>query len=81
MDRKKLVNESIDYIMEHLEEDLSLDAVADHFYISKYHFSRIFKEETGESVYAFLKRCKIDQSAVDMKINPDAAWCFLNTEL
>ena len=31
MDRKKLVNESIDYIMEHLEEDLSLDAVADHF--------------------------------------------------
>lgn len=73
MDRKKLMNESIDYIMEHLEEDLSLDAVADHFYISKYHFSRIFKEETGESVYAFLKRCKIDQSAVDMKINPDKA--------
>ena len=32
MDRKKLVNESIDYIMEHLEEDLSLDAVADHIY-------------------------------------------------
>ncbi|MFQ8731370.1 MAG: AraC family transcriptional regulator [Enterocloster bolteae] len=43
--------------MKHLDENLSLDTVAAHF-ISKYHFSRIFKEETGESVYAFIKRCK-----------------------
>lgn len=70
MDRKKLVNQSIDYIMRHLDENLSLDTVAAHFYVSKYHFSRIFKEETGESVYAFIKRCKVDQSAIDMKLNP-----------
>lgn len=73
MDRKKLVNESIDYIMQHLEEDLSLDGVAAHFFISKYHFSRIFKEETGESVHAFIKRCRVDQSAVDIKLNPAKA--------
>ncbi|MCQ4638170.1 AraC family transcriptional regulator [Anaerovorax odorimutans] len=71
MDRKKLVNQSIDYIMQHLDEDLSLDALAAQFYISKFHFSRIFKEETGESIYAFIKRCRIDQSAIDMKLNPD----------
>lgn len=70
MDRKKLVNQSIDYIMQHLDENLSLDTIAAHFFISKYHFSRIFKEETGESVYAFIKRCKVDQSAIDMKLNP-----------
>ena len=70
MDREKLVNQSIDYIMQHLNEDLSLDTVAAQFYISKYHFSRIFKAETGESVYAFIKRCKVDQSAIDMKLNP-----------
>lgn len=70
MDRKKLVNQSIEYIMQHLNEDLTLDLVAAQFYISKYHFSRIFKEETSESVYAFIKRCKVDQSAVDMKLNP-----------
>ncbi len=73
MDRKKLVNQSIDYIMQHLNENLSLDTVAAHFFISKYHFSRIFKEETGESLYSFIKRCKIDQSAVDMKLNPSKA--------
>ena len=43
MDRNQLVNQSIDYIMQHLDEDLSVESVADQFFISKYHFSRIFK--------------------------------------
>lgn len=73
MDRKKLVNESMDYIMQHLNEDLSLESVSAHFFMSKYHFSRIFKEATGESVYAFIKRCKVDQSAVDIKLTPQKA--------
>lgn len=73
MDRKKLVNGSINYIMQHLDQDLSLDTVAAHFFMSKYHFSRIFKEETGESVYSFIKRCKVDQSAIDIKLNPEKA--------
>lgn len=73
MDTKKLVDQSIDFIMQHLDEDLSLDTVASQFYVSKYHFSRIFKAETGESVYAFIKRCKVDQSAIDMKLNPTKA--------
>ena len=38
MDRKKLINQSIDYIMKHLDENLSLDTVAAHFFISKYLF-------------------------------------------
>ena len=71
MDRNQLVNQSIDYIMQHLDEDLSVESVAGQFFISKYHFSRIFKAVTGESVYAFMKRCKVDQSAVDMKLNPE----------
>lgn len=71
MDRKKLVDQSINYIMQHLDEDLSLESVASRFFISKYHFSRIFKAETGESVYSFIKRCKVDQSAIDMKLNPE----------
>lgn len=73
MDKKKLIDQSIDYIMQHLDEDLSLDTLSARFFISKYHFSRIFKAVTGESVYAFIKRCKVDQSAVDMKLNPAKA--------
>ena len=33
MDRKELVNQSIDYIMQHLDKDLSLDILASEFYI------------------------------------------------
>lgn len=71
MDKKKLVNQSIDYIMQHLDEDLSLDTVSSHFYVSKYYFSRIFKEETGETLYSFIKRCKVDQSAIVMRLNQE----------
>lgn len=74
MNRNQLVNQSIDYIMQHLsDENLSLESVAAHFFVSKYHFSHIFKAVTGESVYAFIKRRKVDQSAVDMKLNPEKA--------
>ena len=73
MDRKKLINQSIDYIMRHLDENLSLDRLAAQFYISKYHFSRIFKEETGGGVWDLRRRCKVDQSAIDMKLSPTKA--------
>lgn len=73
MDKKKLVNQSIDYIIQHLNEDLSLDTVSAQVFISKYHFARIFKEETGETIYAFIKRCKIEQSTIDIKLNPTKA--------
>ncbi len=57
------VNQAIDYILLHIEDDLSLEMVADHCHFSKYYFSRIFKEQTGESVYGFIKRTRLQQSA------------------
>lgn len=64
--RKDTINQSIDYILQHLSENLSVKEVADHFHFSEFYFSRVFKSETGESVYAFIKRLKMDQSAIDM---------------
>ncbi len=68
---KKLVNESIDYIIRHLDEEISIEDVADYCQLSKYHFSRIFKEETGVSLYAFIKRLKMEQSALRLKLERD----------
>lgn len=68
MTAKKIVNQSIDYIFQHLNENLSVKEVANQFHYSEFYFSRIFKEEIGESVYAFIKRLKLDQSAIDMKV-------------
>ncbi|MDF3001814.1 MAG: AraC family transcriptional regulator [Bacillota bacterium] len=65
---KELINKSIDYILQHLEDDISVDDVANHFYFSKFYFCRSFKAMTGESVYEFIKRMKMDQSAVEIKL-------------
>ncbi|GMQ62088.1 GyrI-like domain-containing protein [Vallitalea sp. AN17-2] len=68
---KELVNKSIDYIIRHLDEEISIEDVADYCHLSKYHFSRVFKAETGESIYAFIKRLKMEQSALRLKLEKD----------
>jgi len=68
MIKSEVINQSIDYIIEHFDENLSIEDVASHFHFSKFYFCRCFKEVTGESVYEFIKGLKMDQSAVDIKL-------------
>lgn len=68
MIKSELINQSIDYIIEHFDENLSIENVASHFHFSKFYFCRCFKNVTGESVYEFIKRMRMDQSAVDIKL-------------
>ena len=42
------------YINEHYQEDLSLDDLANRFFISKYHLSREFNRVVGSSVYRYI---------------------------
>jgi AraC family transcriptional regulator len=56
---KEVINQAIDYILGHIEEELTLEDVAGHCHLSKFYFSRLFKEQTGESVYGFIKRVKL----------------------
>ena len=67
----ELVVQSIDYIMRHLDEEISIEDVAKESHFSKYYFSRVFKAETGESIYSFIKRLKMEQSALRLKIEKD----------
>lgn len=71
MNKHQLINRSIDYIIEHLDQPLTLENVAAQFHFSHYYFGRLFKEQTGESVYAFIKRMRLEQSAIDLKLRPD----------
>lgn len=48
------------YIEEHLEEDLSLDSLADEFYVSKYHIAHIFKENLGMSIHQYITKKRLD---------------------
>lgn len=67
----EIVNEAVDFIMENLHNNIGLDEVADHCNLSKYHFSRVFKNQTGETVYSFIKRLKMERSALRIKLEKD----------
>jgi AraC family transcriptional regulator len=67
----EIVKKGIDYIIQHLDEKLTIEDVANHCHFSKYHFSRLFKAETGESLYAFIKRLRMEQSAIRIKLEKD----------
>lgn len=44
----------LSYINEHLTEDISIDLLAEHFFISKYYLMHSFKEETGYTIGNYL---------------------------
>ncbi|HCW52487.1 MAG TPA: AraC family transcriptional regulator, partial [Clostridium sp.] len=48
------INNVVNYINENLCEDLSLDTLANKFYISKYHLSRQFKQFVGFSIHQYI---------------------------
>lgn len=61
-----LIDRAVDYIREHLSEDLTVEEIAGHCHVSKYYFNRVFRAQVGESVYAFVKRLRIETSAARM---------------
>lgn len=48
------VVEWMHYLDRHLSEDLDMDALAEHFFISKYHMMRLFRQETGFTIHTYL---------------------------
>ena len=54
VEEKELHVQISDYIKNHLIEDLSLDSIADHFFLSKYHISHVFKEKMSISIYKYI---------------------------
>lgn len=74
--RKRLENTSlyanvIDYIEDHLDEELSLDRLAERFYVSKYHIAHVFKDNLGLSIHQYItkKRLALCQEAIRTKMN------------
>jgi len=49
-----LVKKVLEYIAEHFTEPLSLQELAQMFYVSKYHLSHEFSREVGTSVYRYI---------------------------
>ena len=66
--KKELYTQIFEYINNNITEDLTLENIANTFYVSKYYISHIFKDHLGISIYSYIikKRlygCKIAISA------------------
>ncbi|EJW99933.1 AraC family transcriptional regulator, partial [gut metagenome] len=50
----------LSYIERNLDADLSLDALAREFYVSKFHIAHLFKNQLGISVHQFITKKRLD---------------------
>lgn len=57
------IAEVLSYINEQLRADLSVENLAERVYLSKYHFMRLFKEQTGETVHAYIRQKRLLNAA------------------
>ena len=62
-DYSKRINIIIEYISNHLNDEMDLKELADISNFSEFHFHRIFKAIIGESVGAFVVRMRIETAA------------------
>ena len=65
-DESGIVHRVIDYLNNHLSEDISLEEIAKEFFVSKYHLCRIFHSQTGASIlnYFTTKRIALAQQMI-----------------
>lgn len=63
MKQELLVHRTLDYIENHLDEDISLDALARQACLSKYHFHRLFRQAVGEPVHQYIRKRRMERAA------------------
>lgn len=65
-DYKNRINRVFEFIDKKLESDLSLNTVSEIAFFSPFHFHRVFKFVTGETLKEYVTRRRIEKSALDL---------------
>ena len=53
------IQSAVNYINEHISEDLTIEDICKSVYMSKYYFCRLFKEKTGMTVMKYILQTRI----------------------
>jgi len=64
LEYEQRVNRVIDYVRAHLGEELSLDGLARIAAFSPFHFHRIFRAITAETLFGFIQRLRLEHAAM-----------------
>jgi len=56
------------HVQAHLDQDLSLDLLADEAGLSKFHFHQLFRRATGETPKSYVDRLRLEWAALQLRI-------------
>ena len=76
-DKETLYENLLFYIESHLEEELTLDQLADAFYVSKYHIAHIFKENLGLSIHQYITKKRLSMCCATILSGTDISKAYL----
>jgi len=71
LEYEQRVNRVIDHVRAHLTEELSLEGLARVAAFSPFHFHRIFRALTGETLSAFIQRLRLERAALALTHHED----------
>lgn len=57
--RNNLIEQLLEYINNHIDEDITLDELSEQTYLSKFHLSREFKKHTGTTLHRYILQKKL----------------------
>ncbi|MBT8397381.1 MAG: AraC family transcriptional regulator [Gemmatimonadetes bacterium] len=63
------INRAVDYIEDHLGEEMTLRDIASAAFFSPFHFHRIFRSLMGEPVSGFVQRIRLERAALLLRAN------------
>lgn len=67
---KTVILRAREYIANHyMDPDLSLEAIASHLYLTPSYFSKLYKEETGETYIKFLTELRIQEAKTQLRLS------------
>lgn len=59
---KLVLRKAVEYLHEHYHEQVTLNEVADHAFVSTYYISRMFKKELGKNFVDYLNELRIEKA-------------------
>lgn len=68
------INRAIDHVVTHLDQPLKLDDVARAAPLSPFHFHRLFRAATGETLNQFITRLRLERALAGRLRDPRRSW-------